>query len=389
MKQSIKVMSIFGTRPEAIKMAPLVKELESREQVESLVCVTAQHREMLDQVLDAFSIRPDYDLDIMAPSQTLMHITVKALEGLAGVLQQARPDLVLVHGDTSTTFVAALAAFYEKIKVGHVEAGLRTGDPYSPFPEEMNRTLTTDIAALHFAPTPANAANLRREGVEQGIYITGNTVIDALSSTVRPQYTFDCPRLNQIDYQKERVILLTAHRRENYGRPFEQIMEAVKQVAAQEEEVRFVYPVHLSPYVRQTAQKYLGQISNIDLIEPLGVVDMHNLMARCALVMTDSGGIQEEAPSLGKPVLVLRRETERPEAVAAGAVRMAGVESGEIARQAATLLEDPAEYAKMAQAVNPYGDGFACRRIADAALYSFGLLPQPPANFEAGSPGAR
>ncbi len=383
MGQKIRVMSIFGTRPEAIKMAPLVKELESRPQIESLVCVTAQHRQMLDQVLDAFSVRPDYDLDIMAPAQTLMHITVKALEGLAGVLQQAKPDLVLVHGDTSTTFVSALAAFYEKIQVGHVEAGLRTWDKYSPFPEEMNRTLTADIASLHFAPTRANSENLRREGIEKGIYITGNTVIDALSTTVRPQYTFQCDRLNQIDYQKERVILLTAHRRENYGQPFEQIMEAVGQVARQAQGVRFVYPVHLSPYVQQTARKYLGQVPNVDLVEPLGVTDMHNLMARSVLVMTDSGGIQEEAPALGKPVLVLRRETERPEAVAAGTVKMAGVESEQILRQAMALLEDPAEYAKMAQAVNPYGDGHACRRIADAALYAFGLRAEPPEQFGA------
>ena len=243
----IKVMSVFGTRPEAIKMAPLVKELESREEVESIVCVTAQHREMLDQVLEAFQITPDYDLDIMEPSQTLMRITVKALTGLGDVLEKAKPDLVLVHGDTSTTFVAALASFYAKVKVGHVEAGLRTFDKYSPFPEEMNRTLTTDIADLHFAPTKANVANLHREGVEKNVYITGNTVIDALKTTVRDNYTFQCQRLNEIDYQKERVVLLTAHRRENYGEPFQNIMDAVRMVAEKEPDVRFVYPVHLSP----------------------------------------------------------------------------------------------------------------------------------------------
>lgn len=383
--EKIKVMSVFGTRPEAIKMCPLVKELASRPAIESIVCVTAQHREMLDQVLEAFSIQPDYDLDIMEPSQTLMRITVKTLEGLAGVLEEAKPDLVLVHGDTSTTFVAALASFYAKIKVGHVEAGLRTYDKYSPFPEEMNRTLTSDIADLHFAPTQANVENLRREGIGKNIYITGNTVIDALSTTVQPHYTFACDRLNQIDYERERVVLLTAHRRENYGAPFENIMAAVRQVAAARPDVRFVYPVHLSPYVQQMARENLGAVPNVDLVEPLGVMDMHNLMERCYMVMTDSGGIQEEAPSLGKPVLVLRRETERPEAVAAGTVRMAGVDSGEIAEKALLLLQDEAEYRKMAQAVNPYGDGQACRRIADAILYAFGRAACGPEDFVAGA----
>ncbi len=381
----IKVMSVFGTRPEAIKMAPLVKELESREEVESIVCVTAQHREMLDQVLEAFQITPDYDLDIMEPSQTLMRITVKALTGLGDVLEKAKPDLVLVHGDTSTTFVAALASFYAKVKVGHVEAGLRTFDKYSPFPEEMNRTLTTDIADLHFAPTKANVANLHREGVEKNVYITGNTVIDALKTTVRDNYTFQCQRLNEIDYQKERVVLLTAHRRENYGEPFQNIMDAVRMVAEKEPDVRFVYPVHLSPYVQQMARDNLGDVPNVDLVEPLGVMDMHNLMERATLVMTDSGGIQEEAPSLGKPVLVLRRETERPEAVEAGTVRMAGVEAKEIAEKVLKLLNDPEEYGKMARAVNPYGDGEACRRIADAILYAFGKTKQPPEDFTPGT----
>lgn len=381
--EKIKVMSVFGTRPEAIKMCPLVKELQTRPEIESLVCVTAQHREMLDQVLQAFQVTPDYDLDIMEPSQTLMRITAKVLEGMGGVLEQAKPDLVLVHGDTSTTFVAALASFYAKVKVGHVEAGLRTYDKYSPFPEEMNRTLTGDIADLHFAPTRANAENLRRENITKNVYVTGNTVIDALSTTVQHPYTFACSRLNQINYDKEQVILLTAHRRENYGEPFQNIMDAARRVAQEQPGVRIVYPVHLSPYVQQMARDNLGDIPNVELVEPLGVVDMHNLMERVTLVMTDSGGIQEEAPSLGKPVLVLRRETERPEAVAAGTVRMAGVERDAIAQMALTLLRDPAEYRKMAQAVNPYGDGQASRRIADAILYAFGRTEQPPEDFAA------
>lgn len=379
--EKIKVMSVFGTRPEAIKMCPLVKELESRAEIESIVCVTAQHREMLDQVLQAFHIRPQYDLNIMSKSQTLMHITVKALEGLAEVLEKEKPDIVLVHGDTSTTFVAALAAFYAKTKVGHVEAGLRTYDKFSPFPEEMNRTLTTDLADLHFAPTVSNVRNLHREGIEKSIYITGNTVIDALSTTVKKEYAFECSHLNTIDFSKERVVLLTAHRRENYGEAFENIMAAVRQIAKEEPDIRFIYPVHLSPYVQQMAKSHLGEIENVDLIEPLSVMDMHNLMERAYLVMTDSGGIQEEAPSLGKPVLVLRHETERPEAVAAGTVRMAGTCAQEIAEKALLLLRDPEEYAKMAQAVNPYGDGHACRRIVDAILYEFGRRAEAPEAF--------
>lgn len=377
----LKVMSVFGTRPEAIKMAPLVLELAGRTEIESIVCVTAQHREMLDQVLKAFKITPNYDLDIMEPSQTLARITVKTLTGLSSVFERAQPDIVLVHGDTSTTFVAALSAFYSKIKVGHVEAGLRTFDKFSPFPEEMNRTLTSDIADLHFAPTMANVQNLNREGISKNVYITGNTVIDALSTTVKKDYTFEDDRLNHIDFASQKVILLTAHRRENYGVPFENIMSAIKKIAAAEPSVRFIYPVHLSPYVREMAQTHLGSVANVDLIDPLGVMDMHNLMARVYMVMTDSGGIQEEAPSLGKPVLVLRRETERPEAVAAGTVLMAGVRDDEIAAKALELLRNEAEYLKMAQATNPYGDGEACRRIADAILYSSGLCSREPENF--------
>lgn len=377
----LKVMSVFGTRPEAIKMAPLVLELARRTEIESIVCVTAQHREMLDQVLKAFNITPNYDLDIMEPSQTLARITVKTLTGLASVFERAQPDIVLVHGDTSTTFVAALSAFYSKIKVGHVEAGLRTFDKFSPYPEEMNRTLTSDIADFHFAPTMANVQNLSREGITKNVYITGNTVIDALDTTVKKDYIFEDDSLNKIDFDKQKVILLTAHRRENYGSPFENIMEAVKKIAADEPSVRFVYPVHLSPYVQEMAKTHLGNISNVSLIDPLGVMDMHNLMARVYMVMTDSGGIQEEAPSLGKPVLVLRRETERPEAVAAGTVRMAGVRAQEIADAALELLRNPKEYSAMAQATNPYGDGQACRRIADAILYATGLCTREPEHF--------
>lgn len=377
----LKVMSVFGTRPEAIKMAPLVLELARRTEIESIVCVTAQHREMLDQVLKAFNITPNYDLDIMEPSQTLARITVKTLTGLASVFERAQPDIVLVHGDTSTTFVAALSAFYAKIKVGHVEAGLRTFDKMSPYPEEMNRTLTSDIADFHFAPTMANVQNLSREGITKNVYITGNTVIDALDTTVKKDYVFEDDSLNKIDFAKEKIILLTAHRRENYGSPFENIMEAVKKIAAEEPSVRFVYPVHLSPYVQEMAKTHLGNISNVSLIDPLGVMDMHNLMARAYMVMTDSGGIQEEAPSLGKPVLVLRRETERPEAVAAGTVRMAGVRAQEIADAALSLLRNSQEYSVMAQATNPYGDGQACRRIADAILYATGLCTREPEHF--------
>ena len=373
----IKVMTVFGTRPEAIKMAPLVHELHKQEQMQCLVCVTAQHRQMLDQVLDIFQITPQYDLDIMEPRQTLSTITSKALRGLDGVLEQAKPDLVLVHGDTSTTFAGALAAFYHQIPVGHVEAGLRTYDNYSPFPEEMNRKLTGQIAALHFAPTQRNADNLRRENIVSGVTVTGNTVVDAIRTTVRPDYVFRDETLRQLDYQNRRVILVTAHRRENYGRPMEEIGQALRRLADRYEDVELVYPVHLSPYVRETTAKYLSGHSRIHLIEPLSVDEMHNLMARCTLILTDSGGLQEEAPSLGKPVLVLRQETERPEAVEAGTVRLAGVEQEKIVRLAAQLLDDRAEYDKMARAINPYGDGLASRRIVQAIAHYFGRGPAP------------
>ena len=370
---SKKVMTIFGTRPEAIKMAPLVKELERRSGLESLCCVTAQHREMLDSVLDIFGITPQFDLNIMEPGQTLSTITSKCLLGMEEVLERSKPDLVLVHGDTSTTFAGALAAFYHQIPVGHVEAGLRTGDKYSPFPEEVNRTLVGHIAALHFCPTEANRENLRREGITGGVYLTGNTVIDALKTTVVKECHFTVDLLNQLDYERKKIILVTCHRRENYGEPMARIMTALRQVADAYPEVELVYPVHLSPVVRRAAEQYLSGHERIHLIEPLNVEEMHNLMARCYLVMTDSGGLQEEAPALGKPVLVLRRETERPEAVAAGTVKLAGTETEPIFHMAAELIECPGVYSDMAHAVNPYGDGHACRRIADGIEHYFGL----------------
>ena len=379
----IRVMTIFGTRPEAIKMAPLVLELQKRADIQSICCVTAQHREMLDAVLEIFRLTPDYDLNIMEPRQTLSTITTKCLLGMEGVLEQAGPDLVLVHGDTSTTFAGALAAFYRQIPVGHVEAGLRTWDKYSPFPEEMNRKLVGDIADLHFCPTPANRENLAREGITDGVFVTGNTVIDALKTTVRPDYQFATQALNSLDYAGKRIILVTCHRRENYGQPMTNIMTALRRIADAFPDVELVYPVHLSPVVREAAGKYLSGHPRIHLIDPLSADEMHNLMARAYLVMTDSGGLQEEAPALGRPVLVLRRETERPEAVQAGTVKLAGTEEEEIFSLAAELLSDERAYHAMAHAVNPYGDGQACRRIADAIEWKFGLRAERPGEFQA------
>ena len=379
----LKVMTIFGTRPEAIKMAPLVQELQSRPNITSICCVTAQHRQMLDSVLDIFGLKPEYDLNIMEPRQTLSTITTKCLLGMEGVLEEAKPDLVLVHGDTSTTFAGALAAFYHQVKVGHVEAGLRTWDKYSPFPEEMNRKLVGDIADLHFCPTPANVANLAREDITDGVFITGNTVIDALKTTVVKDYHFATELLNELDYEHKKVILVTCHRRENYGQPMANIMTALRRVTETFEDVELVYPVHLSPVVREAAAKYLSGHDRIHLIDPLDVEEMHNLMARSYLVMTDSGGLQEEAPALGRPVLVLRRETERPEAVEAGTVKIAGTEEETIFQMASQLLTDEKAYHAMAHAVNPYGDGFACRRIVDAIEWQFGLREEKPEEFKA------
>ena len=374
-------MSIFGTRPEAIKMAPLVRELALRPEFESLCCVTAQHRQMLDSVLEIFHLRPDYDLNIMEPNQTLSTITSKCLMGLEGVMSQAKPDLVLVHGDTSTTFAGALAAFYQKIPVGHVEAGLRTWDRYSPFPEEMNRRLVGEIAELHFCPTASNRENLRRQGVENGAFVTGNTVIDALRTTVSKEYRFTTKLLNELDYTARKVVLVTCHRRENYGKPMASIMTALRRLADDFPETELVYPVHLSPVVQEAAAQYLSGHPRIHLIPPLDAEEMHNLMARCYLVMTDSGGLQEEAPALGKPVLVLRQETERPEAIAAGTARLAGTDEETVYAMGAVLLRGGDGYTAMARAVNPYGDGQACRRIADAIAWKFGLSHRMPEEF--------
>lgn len=377
----LKVMSVFGTRPEAIKMAPLALELQKRAQVESLICVTAQHREMLDSVMNCFGLSADYDLNIMGNNQTLTDVTTRALTGLEACFKEAQPDIVLVHGDTSTTFSAALAAFYAKIPVGHVEAGLRTYDRYSPFPEEMNRCLVGRLATMHFAPTAKNAENLRNEAVTGDIFITGNTVIDAMKYTIGDG-GFTSDELKNIDFSK-RVIAMTCHRRENYGEPMQNIFSAVRDIALKHPDVEVVYPVHLSPVVRTAAHGILDGISNVNLIEPLDAMDMHRLMGKSFIVMTDSGGIQEEAPSLGKPVLVMRKETERPEAVAAGTVKLCGVKREDIFRDAEELLANEDAYQRMARSVNPYGDGHACERIADAILYSQGLSDKKPEVFSA------
>ena len=377
-----RVMSVFGTRPEAIKMCPLVQELASRPEIESLCCVTAQHRQMLDSVLEVFHCTPDYDLNIMTPRQTLSTITSKCLLGMDEAIDALKPDLILVHGDTSTTFAGALSAFYHQVKVGHVEAGLRTWDKYSPFPEEMNRKLLSAIADLYFCPTENNRNNLLKEGITEGLFVTGNTVIDALKTTVRDDYHFETDELNHLPYGEKKVLLVTCHRRENYGEPMKNIMLALRQIAEENPDVELVYPVHLSPVVREAVDKYLRGAPRVHLIDPLPADEMHNLMARCYLVLTDSGGLQEEAPALGKPVLVLRRETERPEAVAAGTVRLAGVAHDDVLREACTLLDDPMAYHRMAHAVNPYGDGHACERIADAIAWHFGLRAERPADFD-------
>jgi UDP-N-acetylglucosamine 2-epimerase (non-hydrolysing) len=379
--EKLRIMSVFGTRPEAIKMAPLVKELASRPEIESLCCVTAQHRQMLDSVLEVFALKPDWDLDIMTPRQTLSTITSKCLLGMDEAIDALKPDMILVHGDTSTTFAGALSAFYHQVPVGHVEAGLRTYDKYSPFPEEMNRKMVSAIADLYFCPTVNNKNNLLREGITDGLFITGNTVIDALKTTVRKDYHFTTEILNQLPYHEKKICLVTCHRRENYGEPMKNIMQALRQIAEENPDVELVYPVHLSPVVQEAAHGTLDGLANVHLIDPLSADEMHNLMSRCYLVLTDSGGLQEEAPALGKPVLVMRRETERPEAVEAGTVKLAGVEQADIVRMANELIRDEAAYAKMAHAVNPYGDGTACRRIADAILWHFQRTDSRPEDY--------
>lgn len=363
----MKVMSVFGTRPEAIKMAPLVKKLNADPDIESVLCVTAQHRQMLDQVLELFELTPDYDLNIMKPNQTLAMITANVLTGMEEVLIKERPDIVLVHGDTSTTFSAALAAFYQKIPVGHVEAGLRTYDMYSPFPEEVNRVLTGHMAAIHFAPTERNRDNLMREGIpEDRIAITGNTVVDALLEVAGKPYEFEDETLKNIDFENKRVIAVTCHRRENLGEYMVHIFSAIREIAEEFDDVEVVYPVHLNPKVRATANEILSGCENVHLIDPLSYQPFVNLMAKSYFIITDSGGMQEEAPSLGKPVLVVRRETERPEALAAGTVKLAGVEQATIAAMARELLTDKSAYDAMAHAENPYGDGHACDKIIEA-----------------------
>lgn len=357
-----KVMLVFGTRPEAIKMCPLVKELKKRESTETVVCVTGQHKEMLKQVLDAFEVVPQYDLDIMKDKQTLFDVTVNILERIKTVLEKEKPDVVLVHGDTSTTFVTALACFYMQIPIGHVEAGLRTYNIYSPYPEEFNRQAVGIVAKYNFAPTEASKQNLLREGKDEStIYVTGNTAIDALKTTVRKDYTHP-----QLEWAKDgRLVMLTAHRRENLGQPLKNIFRAVLRVVNENPDIKVIYPIHMNPLVRAAANEVLGECDRVRLIEPLEVLDFHNFLANAYLILTDSGGIQEEAPSLGKPVLVLRDTTERPEGIAAGTLKLVGTEEENIYREFTTLLNNKDEYDKMAKAANPYGDGFACRRIAD------------------------
>ncbi|MDY2904184.1 MAG: UDP-N-acetylglucosamine 2-epimerase (non-hydrolyzing) [Caecibacter massiliensis] len=378
-----KVMTVFGTRPEAIKMAPVVLELKKHpDQIQTVVAVTAQHRQMLDQVLDLFQIRPDYDLDIMSQGQTLYDITTRSLQGLKSVMEVEKPDLVLVHGDTTTTFAGALAAYYQQIPVGHVEAGLRTGNIYSPFPEEMNRKLTGAIAAIHFSPTMTARGNLLREGIDKdAIFVTGNTVIDALMTTVDEGYDFEDEELQSVDFQNHRIILLTTHRRENLGEPMRHIYKALRQIIEEIPDTEIVFPVHRNPLVRKVVEEELSGVDRIHLIEPMEYEPFANLMHHSCLVLTDSGGIQEEAPSLGKPVLVLRNTTERPEAVEAGTVRLIGTDRDRVYEETKRLLTDKAAYDAMSNAVNPYGDGQASRRIVQAILYTFGNSTEKPNEF--------
>ncbi|MYY65430.1 UDP-N-acetylglucosamine 2-epimerase (non-hydrolyzing) [Lactobacillus salivarius] len=379
--KKIKVMTVFGTRPEAIKMAPLVLELQKQSQrFEAITTVSAQHREMLDQVLDIFHIKPDYDLNIMHARQTLTDITSNVLINLDKILKEAKPDIVLVHGDTTTTFSASVAAFYNQIPIGHVEAGLRTWEKYSPYPEEMNRQMTDAMTDLYFAPTNQSKANLLKENhKEDNIYITGNTAIDALKQTVDKEYHHDI--LDKVS-PDNKLILLTMHRRENQGEPMRRVFKVIREVVESREDVEVIYPVHLSPAVQEAAKEILGNTERIHLISPLDVVDFHNLAARSYFIMTDSGGVQEEAPSLGKPVLVLRDTTERPEGVEAGTLKLVGTESEKVKKEMEELLDNDAEYQRMAQAKNPYGDGKASERILDAIAYYFGVTDKKPIEFE-------
>lgn len=380
--KKIKVLSIFGTRPEAIKMAPIIKEMEKNPNIEQEVCVTAQHREMLDQVLNIFDIKPNYDLDIMTQNQTLTSITINALKGLEEILNEANPDLILVHGDTTTTFVGSLAAFYSKIKIGHIEAGLRTYNKYEPFPEEMNRKLTGAMADLHFAPTITSQENLLKENISKNsIFITGNTSVDCVKTTIEKNYTFTCQKLNEIDFKNNKIITMTAHRRENLGTPLENICEAVLELVQKNENVEVVYAVHFNPKVKEVANRILGNNSKIHLIDPIDMKDMHNLIERSYMVMTDSGGLQEEVPSLKKPVLVLRNVTERPEGVSSGVLKLAGISKQNIVSLAQELLDNEKEYQKMINSKNPFGDGFASKRIVQAILYYFGIEKQKPEDF--------
>ena len=365
----IKVMTIFGTRPEAIKMAPLVKELKKRKEIECIVCVTAQHREMLDQVLNTFDIKPDYDLNIMKQGQSLADVTTRALVGLEEVIKKVKPDIVLVHGDTTTTFAGALAAFYNQVAIGHVEAGLRTYDKYSPYPEEMNRQMVDRLSDMYFAPTEISKDNLLKENIDESkIYITGNTAIDAMSTTVDENYTH--PELDWIN-AGERMILLTAHRRENLGEPMRHIFRAIKRVVDEFSDVKVIYPIHMNPKVREVANEVFGDADRVKLIEPLEVFDFHNFQNKSYIILTDSGGIQEEAPSLGKPVLVLRDTTERPEGIKAGTLKLVGTDEDVIYEETKKLLLDKESYEKMSKASNPYGDGHASERIVDAIIEYF------------------
>lgn len=361
----MKVLFVFGTRPEGIKMAPIIKEIQKRKNLECYTCVTGQHREMLDQVLEIFDIEPDYDLNIFKKGQSLTDVTTKTLLGLEGILDELKPDILLVQGDTTTVFAAALAAFYKKIKIGHVEAGLRSGNLYSPYPEEANRKLTGVISNYHFAPTESNRQNLIREGYdEKNIFITGNTVIDALKYSVREDFVFDDEILNDIDYNRD-VVLLTAHRRENWGKPMEDIFKAIRRVVLEKENLEIVFPRHLNPIVREAAEKYFADLDRVYLIEPLSYLPFSNLMARVKFVVTDSGGVQEEAPALGKPVLVLRNETERMEGVEAKTAKLVGTKEQDVYESIVALLEHKDLYDEMARAVNPYGDGHAAEKIVD------------------------